>query len=135
MDEADRRFLSIYDHQSAGFGHAPKFPRPSVLNFLLRHHVRTGKKPALDMVLNTLRAMAAGGMHDHLGGGFHRYSVDAQWHVPHFEKMLYDQAQLAASYVEAYQLTHDAFLADTARDILDYVLRDMRDKDGGFYSA
>jgi len=135
LDHAYSRFASSYDHQHAGFGGAPKFPRPSVLNFLLRYYARTGKKPALEMSLNTLRAMAAGGMHDHLGGGFHRYSVDAEWHVPHFEKMLYDQAQLAASYTEAFQITHDAFFSGVARDILDYVLRDMHDPEGGFYSA
>jgi uncharacterized protein YyaL (SSP411 family) len=135
LDATYGRFASAYDHQFAGFGGAPKFPRPSVLNFLLRYYARSGKKPALEMVLNTLRAMAAGGMHDHLGGGFHRYSVDAEWHVPHFEKMLYDQAQLSISYTEAFQITHDPFFSGVVRDILDYVLRDMRDPDGGFYSA
>src|SRR6266404_8762128 len=135
MDEAYKRYAGIYDRELGGFGGAPKFPRPSVFNMLLRYYARSGKKPALEMVLHTLRAMAAGGMHDHLGGGFHRYSVDAEWHVPHFEKMLYDQAQLAISYTEVYQITHDAFFSDTVRDILSYVLRDMRDHDGGFYSA
>jgi uncharacterized protein YyaL (SSP411 family) len=135
LDVTYSRFASAYDHRYAGFGGGPKFPRPSVLNFLLRYYARSGKKPALEMTLNTLRAMAAGGMHDHLGGGFHRYSVDAEWHVPHFEKMLYDQAQLSISYTEAYQITHDAFFSGVVRDILDYVLRDMRDADGGFYSA
>ncbi len=135
LDTAYNRFHAAYDHEFAGFGHAPKFPRPSVLNFLLRYYARSGKKPALEMVLNTLRAMAAGGMHDHLGGGFHRYSVDAQWHVPHFEKMLYDQAQLAISYTETYQITHEPFFSGVARDVLDYVVRDMHDRDGGFYSA
>jgi uncharacterized protein YyaL (SSP411 family) len=106
-----------------------------VLNFLLRYHHRTGRAEALDMTLATLRAMADGGMHDQLGGGFHRYSVDEHWFVPHFEKMLYDQAQLAISYIEAYQITHDPFYADIARATLDYVLRDMTHPDGGFYSA
>ena len=87
------------------------------------------------MTLATLRAMADGGMHDQLGGGFHRYSVDERWFVPHFEKMLYDQAQLAISYIEAYQITHDPFYASIARATLDYVLRDMTHPDGGFYSA
>src|SRR5579863_5528976 len=87
------------------------------------------------MVLATLRAMANGGMHDQLGGGFHRYSVDERWFVPHFEKMLYDQAQLAISYLEAFQITHDPFFAAIARSTLDYVLRDMTHADGGFYSA
>ncbi len=104
-------------------------------NFLLRYYARTHNDEARDMVLATLRAMAQGGMHDQLGGGFHRYSVDERWFVPHFEKMLYDQAQLAISYLEAYQITHDAFFAGVARRIFDYVLRDMTDRDGGFYSA
>ena len=87
------------------------------------------------MTLETLRAMALGGMHDQLGGGFHRYSVDERWFVPHFEKMLYDQAQLAISYLEAFQITHDPFYAKIARSTLDYVLRDMTHPEGGFYSA
>src|SRR5437762_3419639 len=87
------------------------------------------------MTLFTLRKMAAGGMHDHIGGGFHRYSVDRYWHVPHFEKMLYDQAQLASAYLDAFQITQDRQYADVARDILDYVARDMTSKDGGFFSA
>ena len=87
------------------------------------------------MTLETLRAMANGGMHDQLGGGFHRYSVDERWFVPHFEKMLYDQAQLAVSYLEAFQITQDPFYAKIARSTLDYVLRDMTHPEGGFYSA
>ena len=126
---------ATYDAKNGGFGGAPRFPRPVVLNFLMRYHARTGATPALDMTLGTLRGMAEGGLHDHLGGGFHRYATDRTWHVPHFEKMLYDQAQLAASYVEAYQASRDPFFREVARDTLDYVLRDMRDKDGGFYSA
>jgi len=128
-------FRRSFDSKLGGFGDAPKFPRPVAHNFLLRYYARTGNKEALEMVLATLRAMAQGGMNDHLGGGFHRYSVDARWFVPHFEKMLYDQAQLAISYLEAFQITHDVFYAGIARRILDYVLRDMTDKDGGFYSA
>ncbi|MBK9167486.1 MAG: thioredoxin domain-containing protein [Bryobacterales bacterium] len=124
-----------FDSRLGGFGGAPKFPRPAVYNFLLRYWKRTGNQEALDMVLTTLRAMAQGGMNDQLGGGFHRYSVDARWFVPHFEKMLYDQAQLAISYVEAYQITGDVFFADTARQTLEYVLRDMRAPEGAFYSA
>ncbi len=124
-----------FDSRLGGFGHAPKFPRPVVLNFLLRFYARTGNQEALAMVTETLRAMARGGMHDQLGGGFHRYSVDEYWFVPHFEKMLYDQAQLATSYLEAFQITKDADFAEVARDILDYVLRDMTDPSGGFYSA
>src|SRR5262249_34091841 len=128
-------FRRTFDTRRAGFGGAPKFPRPVTHNFLLRYYSRTKNKEALDMVVETLRAMAKGGMNDQLGGGFHRYSVDANWFVPHFEKMLYDQAQLAISYLEAFQITHDNDLADAARDIFEYVLRDMRDKGGAFYSA
>jgi len=128
-------FRRSFDTREGGFGGAPKFPRPVVHNFLLRHYAQTKNQEALNMVLTTLREMAKGGMKDQLGGGFHRYSVDAHWFVPHFEKMLYDQAQLAISYLEAFQITHDQSYAAVARDILDYVLRDMRDRDGGFYSA
>ncbi len=124
-----------YDATYGGFGGAPKFPRPVLFTFLLRYYARTGQKDALQMTLHTLRAMANGGIHDHIGGGFHRYSTDPIWHVPHFEKMLYDQAQLAISYVEAYQITHDPFFAAIVRNILEYVLRDMRGDHGGFYSA
>ena len=129
-----------FDDKLGGFGGAPKFPRPVVLNFLFRAAYRSGAdsrdgKAALGMALLTLQKMAEGGMHDHLGGGFHRYSVDRFWHVPHFEKMLCDQAQLAVSYLEAFQLTREASYEKTARDIFDYVLRDMTDASGGFYSA
>ena len=135
LERTYRQIRSSYDGERGGFGSAPKFPRPVVLNFLLRYYARTGDEAALDMSLHALRAMARGGIYDHLGGGFHRYSTDASWHVPHFEKMLYDQAQLASSYVDAYQITRDPFFADLAHDILDYVLRDMRGDEGGFYSA
>jgi len=128
-------FRRSFDTRYAGFGEAPKFPRPVALNFLLRYYACAKSQEALDMVTATLREMAKGGMYDQLGGGFHRYSVDAHWFVPHFEKMLYDQAQLAVSYLEAFQITGDASYSQTARGILDYVLRDMRDADGGFYSA
>jgi uncharacterized protein YyaL (SSP411 family) len=128
-------FRRTFDSKLGGFGNAPKFPRPSVHNFLLRYYARTESQEALDMVLMTLREMAKGGMHDQLGGGFHRYSVDERWFVPHFEKMLYDQAQLAMSYVEAFQITGDDQYAQIARRTLDYVLRDMTDPGGGFYSA
>ena len=129
-----------FDDELGGFGNAPKFPRPVTLNFLFRTVAREGPdsrdgKAALGMGLLTLRKMADGGMHDHLGGGFHRYSVDKFWHVPHFEKMLYDQAQLASSYLDAFQMTRAADFEKTARDILDYVRRDMTDQQGGFYSA
>jgi uncharacterized protein len=128
-----------FDNREAGFGTAPKFPRPVALNFLTRFYARSPKsesgKRALEMDLFTLRKMAAGGIHDHLGGGFHRYSVDRYWHVPHFEKMLYDQAQLASAYLDAFQITQDRQYADVARDVLDYVARDMTSKEGGFFSA
>jgi len=128
-------FRRSFDTRRGGFGGAPKFPRPVTHNFLLRYYARTKNIEALDMVVATLHAMAKGGMNDQLGGGFHRYSVDANWFVPHFEKMLYDQAQLAISYLEAFQITGETTLADSARDIFDYVLRDMLDPEGGFYSA
>ena len=135
---ADRGFAAFrraFDPQCGGFGDAPKFPRPAVFNFLFRYHARTRHPEALDMALATLREMARGGMYDQLGGGFHRYSVDRRWRVPHFEKMLYDQAQLAISYLEAFQIAGDSGYAQTARGILDYVLRDLRDPAGGCYSA
>ncbi|MBV9302037.1 MAG: thioredoxin domain-containing protein [Acidobacteriaceae bacterium] len=135
FERAFWQFRRMFDTKWGGFGNAPKFPRPVVLNYLLRYHLREHSEEALDMVTATLRAMAAGGMHDQLGGGFHRYSVDERWFVPHFEKMLYDQAQLAIAYLEAYQVTQDAAFADVARDIFSYVLRDLTDKSGAFYSA
>ncbi len=135
LDAAFHSFRRAFDPRLGGFGGAPKFPRPSVLNFLLRYHARTHEEEALEMVLVTLREMAKGGMNDQLGGGFHRYSVDEHWFVPHFEKMLYDQAQLAVSYLEAFQITGDALYAQVARTIFDYVLRDLAHPEGGFYSA
>ena len=135
LDSTFQYFRRTFDSEHGGFGEAPKFPRPVVFNFLLRYYVRSGRPEALDMTLETLRAMANGGMRDQLGGGFHRYSVDERWLVPHFEKMLYDQAQLAVSYLEAFQITHDPFYAEIARSTLDYVLRDMTHAEGGFYSA
>jgi uncharacterized protein len=135
LESAFHAFQNNYDHRYAGFGGAPKFPRPVALNFLLRYYARRKNLQALDMSLTTLRRMAHGGMYDHVGGGFHRYSTDERWHVPHFEKMLYDQAQLAVSYLEAFQITHDIFFSTTAIDILEYVLRDLTHPDGGFYSA
>ena len=135
LDSGFFAFRRSFDTRLGGFGPAPKFPRPSVHNFLLRYHARTKNPEALDMALLTLREMAKGGMHDQLGGGFHRYSVDERWFVPHFEKMLYDQAQLAISCLEAFQASGDPQYAATARRIFDYVLRDMTGPDGGFYSA
>ncbi len=135
LDRAYEQIKMSYEPRYGGFSGAPKFPRPSAPDFLLRYYTATGTQDALDMVLLTLRKMADGGMHDHLGGGFHRYAVDERWHVPHFEKMLYDQAQLAITYLDAYQITRKEFFAETARDILDYVRRDMTGKQGSFYSA
>ena len=135
LDVAVAQFESAFDRRRGGFGQAPKFPRPSELLFLLREHARTGSGPALEMATATLRAMALGGMRDHIGGGFHRYSVDAEWRVPHFEKMLYDQAQLVLAFLEAAQASGDEFYATVAEDTLDYVLRDMTAAEGGFYSA
>jgi len=129
-------FREAFDPDHGGFGGAPKFPRAPAFHFLLRHSARVGDSEAAQMVVTTLREMARGGIWDHLGGGFHRYSVDAAWHVPHFEKMLYDQAQLATTYLEAYLLTGEEDLADVARATLEYVLGDLTDPDtGGFYSA
>ncbi|MGB7218198.1 MAG: thioredoxin domain-containing protein [Vicinamibacterales bacterium] len=135
LDKTYRDLAASYDSADGGFGTAPKFPRPVVLNFLLREHARTGSPEAREMVLQTLDAMARGGIHDQLGGGFHRYAADRAWRVPHFEKMLYDQAQLAVAYTEAYQTTRDAAFRDVARDVLDYVLRDLRGPEGAFYAA
>ncbi len=135
LDDAARDLLAAFDPLHGGFGGAPKFPRPSELLFLLREHRRTGDPAPLRAALRTLSAMAAGGIRDHLGGGFHRYSVDAQWRVPHFEKMLYDQAQLVLAYLEAAQASGDRSFLDVAEDTLRYVQRDLTDRAGGFYSA
>ena len=141
LTQGVEQFERSFDRRNGGFGGAPKFPRPSELLFLLREHARTAgpvnpvNSDAREMVLRTLRAMALGGMRDHLGGGFHRYSVDAEWRVPHFEKMLYDQAQLAIAYLEASQASGDPFYASVAEDTLNYVRREMTDSAGGFYSA
>jgi len=124
-----------FDGQHAGFSSAPKFPTPHNLLFLLRYWKRGGNKAALDMVEKTLQAMRRGGVYDHVGFGFHRYSTDSQWLVPHFEKMLYDQAMLAMAYTEAYQATGKEDYGKTAREIFTYVLRDMTVPEGGFCSA
>lgn len=135
FDSAFWQFRRAFDTKYGGFGGAPKFPRPVVLNYLLRYHLAERSEEALEMVIRTLDGMAVGGMHDHLGGGFHRYSVDDRWFVSHFEKMMYDQAQLAISYLEAFQLTAQESFAAVARDIFRYVLRDMTDDSGAFFSA
>ena len=130
------RLKRSYDSVHGGFGHAPKFPHPLDLRVLLRLAARgTGATEAMSMVRHTLKQMARGGMYDQIGGGFHRYSVDAKWLVPHFEKMLYDNSLLPAVYVEAYQLTGDEFYRHIARETLDYVLREMTSPIGGFYST
>ncbi len=128
-------FGATFDAAKGGFGGAPKFPRPCELLFLLREHARTGMAAPLEWTVTTLSAMAGGGMRDHLGGGFHRYAVDAAWRVPHFEKMLYDQAQLVQAYLEAWQATGDQALAAVARDTIGYVARNLADASGGFFSA
>ncbi|MEN8134826.1 MAG: thioredoxin domain-containing protein [Thermodesulfobacteriota bacterium] len=133
--KAYQQFASIYDSQYGGFGKAPKFPSPHQLMFLLRYWQRTGEEQALEMVKETLTALRKGGIYDQLGWGFHRYSTDREFLVPHFEKMLYDQALLAIAYLETYQATGEDFFADTAREIFSYVLRDMTAPTGGFYSA
>ena len=130
-----QQFKEAFDRRHGGFGDAPKFPRPSELLFLLREYSRTGDGVARDVALATLRAMALGGMRDHVGGGFHRYSVDAAWRVPHFEKMLYDQAQLVLAFVEGGLVSGEALFLDVAEDTLRYVMREMTDPGGGFYSA
>jgi len=135
LRNAAAMFKSAYDPRHGGFGGAPKFPQPATPSFLLRYAKRFHDDEAARMVLHTCDRMAAGGIHDQLGGGFARYAVDAEWLVPHFEKMLYDNAQLAQLYLDAFLVSGDAHHADTARDILDYVLRDMAHPDSGFYSA
>lgn len=154
-DETYDHFSKSYDHQHGGFGSAPKFPTPVQLLFLMDYYYyyKNDPKPegedhtttisrskqaesALEMATNTLRHIATGGIHDHIGSGFHRYSTDDHWHVPHFEKMLYDQAQLLTLYASAYQLTGDEFFLVVVKDIVLYVKRDMLPPDGGaFYSA
>jgi len=135
LDGAYKQLAATYDSRYGGFGKAPKFPSPHQLMFLLRHWKRSGDQAALDMVTSTLEAFRRGGVYDQLGGGIHRYSTDREFLVPHFEKMLYDQALLAIAYLEAYQATGQDFFAATAREIFDYVLRDMTAPGGGFYSA
>src|SRR5581483_1503676 len=135
LGEALAALQAQYDATFGGFGSAPKFPQPMTFEFLLRYAQRTGQQPAWDMLAQTLRAMAEGGMYDQLGGGFHRYSVDERWLVPHFEKMLYDNALLARVYTEAFQATGEPFYRRIAEETLDYLVREMRPPDGGFYST
>ena len=135
LDRAYSALASIYDPKHGGFGDAPKFPQPSLLAFLLNHHYQTGQARALDMVTRTLDVMAGAGMYDHLGGGFHRYATDAQWLVPHFEKMLYDQALISRVYLDAYKITGKPEYARIVSETLDYTLRDLSDPGGAFHSA
>ena len=135
LDAARQGIARGYDRRFGGFGSAPKFPAAMTLEFLLRTHQRTGDAAALEMVTHTCRLMAEGGIYDQLGGGFHRYSTDARWLVPHFEKMLYDNALLARLYLHVYQATGDVFFRRIAEETLDYVAREMTDAGGGFYST
>jgi uncharacterized protein YyaL (SSP411 family) len=135
LDNAFRKLSQLFDPRDGGFGDAPKFPHPMDIRVLLRHHQRTRDPRALAMARLTLDKMARGGIYDHLGGGFARYSTDSRWLVPHFEKMLYDNALLATTYLEAHQLTHDPFYARVARETLDYVLGRMSSPSGGLYST
>ena len=136
MTKAFQHYRSQFDSHYGGFGNAPKFPPSMGIPFLLRYWHHSGNVNALEMVELTLQKMARGGMYDQLGGGFHRYSTDARWLVPHFEKMLYDNAQLVVAYFEAYQATQNSFYLDIATETLDYVLREMYDaENGGFYST
>ncbi len=129
------QFRGVFDEKHGGFGQAPKFPQPGILALQLRHWQRHGDEESLHCVVKTLEAMAAGGIHDQLGGGFHRYSVDAHWLVPHFEKMLYDQAQLGLIYSQVATVAGRQDLAEVARGIYDFVLREMLAPEGGFYAA
>ncbi|MEM3083826.1 MAG: thioredoxin domain-containing protein [Nitrososphaerales archaeon] len=135
LDEAAINLLQSGDTINGGFGSAPKFPNVSNLLFLLRYYSLSKIKKFSDFVLFTLERMAAGGIHDHVGGGFHRYSTDTRWFVPHFEKMLYDNALIPLAYIEAFQITNDKKYADIVMRTLDYVLREMTHPNGGFYSA
>ena len=135
LDAANTGIARNYDSVNGGFGGAPKFPPAMTLEFLLRTYVRTGDREALDMVAYTCQKMANGGMYDQLGGGFHRYSVDARWLVPHFEKMLYDNALLSRLYLHYFQVSQAPWARETVEGILDYVLREMTHPEGGFYST
>lgn len=135
LEAAFDQLTEMYDRRNHGFGDAPKFPTPHIVTFLLRYWSRTGRAEALKMADMTLKAMRRGGIFDHVGFGFHRYSTDAEWLVPHFEKMIYDQALLAIAYAECHQATGNPERRETAEQILEYVLRDMTAPEGGFYCA
>ena len=135
LTTTNSQFINRFDKTHGGFGAKPKFPSPHNLIYLLRYHNMSGDKTSLLMVEKTLQEMRLGGIFDHVGFGFHRYSTDREWILPHFEKMLYDQAMLTLAFTEAYQITKNQLYKDTAEEILHYVQRDMTDKRGGFYSA
>jgi uncharacterized protein YyaL (SSP411 family) len=135
LNMASSALITNYDSRNGGFGEAPKFPPSMALSYLLRSHKRTGETQYLDIVDTTLTKMAYGGIYDQLGGGFHRYSVDAHWLVPHFEKMLYDNALLSRAYIDAFLLTKNSLFRRIGREILDYVSREMTSPEGGFYSS
>ncbi len=135
LEQAQNGIAGHFDTDHGGFGSAPKFPPSMTIDFLLRHHHRTHNEVSLQMANLTLRKMALGGIYDHLGGGFHRYSTDERWLVPHFEKMLYDNALLGRVYIDAFQVTRDPLYQRVVEETLDFVARDMRDPGGGFYST
>ncbi|MDQ7818083.1 MAG: thioredoxin domain-containing protein [Melioribacteraceae bacterium] len=135
LERAFDNFSNRFDETSGGFGVSPKFPSPHNLMFLLRYWKRSGDQKALNMVTKTLTQMQMGGIYDHIGLGFHRYSTDKEWLVPHFEKMLYDQALLIIAYSEAYQATKNELFKTTVEEIIEYLIRDMQSEEGGFYSA
>ena len=135
LESAVQGLRRSYDQQHAGWGSGPKFPQAMALEFLLRYHHRTGEPHAIQMVTQTLETMARGGIYDQIGGGFHRYSVDGRWLVPHFEKMLYDNALLARVYLHGWQVTGNRLFRAVAEETLDFVLREMADQAGGFYST
>lgn len=135
LQKASRQLASGFDPTYGGFGRSPKFPVPHNIGFLLRHHQRNEDPSTLRMVEKTLTEMRRGGIYDHVGFGFHRYSTDAKWLLPHFEKMLYDQALIALAYIDAYQVTKNPLFKQTAEEVFTYVLRDMTAPEGGFYSA
>ncbi|MEK7485182.1 MAG: thioredoxin domain-containing protein, partial [Planctomycetota bacterium] len=135
LNEAYKQLTESFDSEFGGFYEAPKFPRTHTLSFLLRYGNKNAGSKALDIVKNTYRHMQCGGVYDHVGGGFHRYSTDREWLVPHFEKMLYDQALITRTLLELYQLNKDPSDAEHCREIFDYVLRELTSPEGGFYSA
>ncbi|MDH7508651.1 MAG: thioredoxin domain-containing protein [Methanomassiliicoccales archaeon] len=135
LHEAFGSLQTSFDDEYGGFGTAPKFPTPCKLIFLMRYHARTGEKEALEMVLKTLKNMRYGGLYDHLGFGFHRYSTNRRWRIPHFEKMLYDQALLALAYLEAFLITGENEFEKTVKEVFDYVIRNLRSPNGAFFSS